>query len=175
MELTFVDVLQILCPHSSAMDPLFPDEQRGPRRRWRPLPTLWRPAGSRLCPVTRASSAHPCRGHHTKWPAERATACQRRHTCLAVWETCPTSTAAQRNPSSPMWAPCRRMEMQPGITTQLNPIMKTSSSVSPGECRSASLRTIDTMNTMNTTSKDFLTNTPPQRQADPPQVIGNAF
>lgn len=167
--------LQILCPHSSVMDPLFPDAQRSLCQTWGPLPTLWHPTGSPWCLATRVFSVPLCRGPLMRWPAERAIACQHLHTCLAVWETCPTSTEAPHSPSSQTWAPCLRMETLPGIITHLNLTTTTSStnsisSASPGGSRTAFLRTIDTMSIMNTTSKDFHDNTHPQLQADPLQV-----
>lgn len=92
--------LQILCPHLSAMDPLYRDAQRSHCLTWGPPPTQWRPAASPLCHATRASSVRRCRGLLTRWPAEKATACRRRRTCPAVSGTCPTSTEALRSPSS---------------------------------------------------------------------------
>lgn len=92
--------LQILCPHSSVMDPQYRDAPRSRCRTWGPPPTRWRPAGSLPCHETRASSVRRCRGLLTRWPAEKITACRRRRTCRAAWETCRTSTEALRSPSS---------------------------------------------------------------------------
>lgn len=160
------------------MAPLFPDAQRSLCPTWGPLPTLWHPAGSPRCPATRVFSVPLCSGPLMRWPAERATACQHLRTCLAAWETCPTSTGDPHSPSSQTWAPCLRTETLPDITTPLNLTMtttSTSSSDSPGGSRTAFLRTLDTMSTMNTTSKDFHDSTHHQLQADPLQVNMKCF
>lgn len=171
--------LQILCPPSSVMDPLYRDAQRSLCQKWCLLPTLWHPAGNLWCPVTRVSSVPMCRRLLTRWPAQRATAYLHLRTCLAVWETFRMSMEAHHSPSLQTWAPCLRMEM-PGIITPLNLIMKTSninssSSASQGESQTAFLKTIDTTSTMSTTSKDIPDNILPQLQTDPLQVDFTLF
>ncbi|KAG7229145.1 hypothetical protein INR49_013088 [Caranx melampygus] len=76
-------------------------------------------------------------------------------------------------------SPCLRMEMLPAIITPLNLTMTASStnsssnaSPSPGGSQTVFLRTIDTMSTMNTTSKDFPDSTPPSSKQTPLSLTG---